>query len=193
MRLLSLLASLSSLSASVPQWDVAPPPVSPSSQEAAALLAGETVVRQDTARGGSRGVAMAFVSASPEQVWAVVLDFDRYVEFLPYVTASTAVAGGAELELTTKAVVTRYKQTVADHHAEGYVTFELRPVGWSPMRCSTGWWRVTRWEGGSLLMYSVDVATAWYLPKETHDKAAAIGLPKMVTLMAERAEKTASR
>ena len=190
MRLFGLWASLTS--ATAPEWDLAPPSIAPSPEEAAALLAGETVVRQDTNRGASSGVAMALVRAPVDQVWEVVLGFDDYTVFLPYVTSSRAVPGGAEFELTTKGVVTSYSQRIGDHRDRGYVTFETRPVGWSPLSQSTGWWQVMTWEGGTLLMYSVDVATAWYLPKATHDKAAAVGLPKMVTLVAARSEKLAT-
>lgn len=190
MRLFGLWASLTT--ATTPDWDLAPPSVAPSAEEAGVLLAGQTVVRQDTNRGASRGVAMAFVRAPVDQVWEVVLGFDDYIYFLPYVTTCKAVPGGAEFELTTKGVVTYYTMSIADHRELGYVTFETRPVGWSPMSRSTGWWRVMPWEGGTLLMYSVDVATAWYLPKATHDKAAAIGLPKMVTMVAARSEKLAA-
>ena len=184
MRLVGLLASLTGGS---PEWDRVPQAVEPTPTEARSLLAGETVVRQQTGKGASRGVAMAWVEAPPSAVWAVILDVERYVEFLPYVTASKLVDGGAELELTTKGYVTRYKQTTIDHSADGYVTFEMKPLGWSPMRSTAGWWRVSAWKGGTLVVYSVDVATAWYLPKSTHDRAAAIGLPRMVELVAERA------
>ena len=189
MKLVSLLASLSGANS---EWDREPPAITPTTEEAARLKAGETVVRQDTARGASSGVAMAWVEVPPEKVWAVILDFDAYVEFLPYVTSSRSTVSrsgqrGAELELTTKGYVTRYHQSIADHRDRGYVTFKMQPLGWSPMRTSSGWWRVTPWEGGSLIVYSVDVATAFYVPKSTHDKAAAVGLPRMVELVAARA------
>lgn len=191
MKLVSLLASLSGANS---DWDLEPPVITPTTEEAAQLKAGATVVRQDTARGASSGVAMAWVEAPPEKVWAVILDFDAYVEFLPYVTSSKSTMTrsgqrGAELELTTKGYVTRYHQVIADHRSQGYLTFQMRPLGWSPLRTSSGWWRVTPWEGGSLVVYSVDVATAFYLPKSTHDKAAAVGLPRMVELVADRARK----
>ena len=166
-----------------------------SSSERAALERGEIVLRQETARGGSEGSSSVLVEATAQEVWSVIEDFDAYVEFLPYVTASSLLEGPEELgegrfrwqmELTAKGLVTRY---VTDAHRDGEVmTWEMRPDGSSPMKRSTGSWRVSEWDDRRVLLtYTAQADTAWWIPVFVHRKAADAGLPVMVRLVAERA------
>ncbi len=168
----------------------------PSAVELQQLEAGRVVVRSDTARGGSTGLSMRLVEATAEQIWAVVLDFDGYVDFLPYVTASWTESGPAELgpgryrwgmELTTRGVTTRYR--VDCRGAEGELDWTMRPVGASPMRSSTGSWRVLPWDAHRvLLVYVASVDTAWWVPPSLHRQAADRGLSGIVELVAQQAE-----
>ena len=164
--------------------------VVPTSVERALLDGGEVVVRQDAARGGSSGLAMILVDAPAEDVWQVVLDYDAYVEFLPYVTASRLDTVEDDvttytIELTVKGLSTRYAGTAKRLGDE--LAWELMPVGMSPMRTSRGSWRVQELEGKTLIVYRAEAETAWWLPTSVHRKAADAGLPTMVRLVAERA------
>jgi len=138
---------------------------------------------------------MVLVASGAEDVWAVIEDFDAYVEFLPYVTSSELLAGPEELgegryrwamELTARGIVTRY---VTESVREGdSMRWEMQPEGNSPMTRSTGSWSVTSWdERRVLLTYTAKADTAWWVPVFVHKKAADAGLPVMVRLVAERA------
>ncbi|MCP4809255.1 MAG: hypothetical protein GY913_12375 [Proteobacteria bacterium] len=165
--------------------------VTPTPAERARLEAGQVVVRVDTARGGSNGLSMMVVEAAADEVWQVIIGFDAYVEFLPYVTASTLRSDsgdgryGYDIELTTRGIVTRYAGTAV--HDGDTLSWELQPVGVSPMRKSSGSWRVQDLDGRTLLIYRAEAETAWWLPSSVHRKAADAGLPTMVRLVGERA------
>ena len=168
----------------------------PSVAELEQLEAGRVVVRSDTARGGSTGLSMRLVAAAPERIWAVVLDFDGYADFLPYVTASWTEARPEQLgpgryrwgmELTTRGVTTRY--SVDCRQAEGELDWTMSPVGVSPMRGSSGSWRVLPWDAQRvLLVYLASVDTAWWVPPSVHRQAADRGLSGIVELVAQQAE-----
>ena len=169
----------------------------PSAQELRALEAGRVVVRSDTGRGGSSGLSMRLVEATAERIWQVVLDFDAYVDFLPYVTASWTEGTPQSLgsgryrwgmELTTRGVTTRYR---VDCHREdkGMLDWAMTPVGVSPMRGSTGSWQVLPWDQQRvLLVYVATVDTAWWVPPSVHRQAADRGLSGIVELVAQQAE-----
>lgn len=168
----------------------------PNAAELRALEAGRVVVRSDTGRGGSMGLSMRLVQASAERIWEVVLDFDGYVDFLPYVTASWTEGTPTQLgegryrwgmELTTRGVTTRY--SVDCRRAEGELDWTMSPVGASPMRSSTGSWRVVPWDAQRvLLVYVATVDTAWWVPPSVHRQAADRGLSGIVDLVAQQAE-----
>lgn len=164
--------------------------VVPTASERAALDAGEVVVRADTRRGGSSGLSMMLLDVPPETVWDVILGFDAYVEFLPYITASSLESSSEDryaytIELTVKGLTTRYAGTAERSGDE--LAWALEPIGASPMRRSSGTWRVQELEGRSLLVYSAEAETAWWLPTSMHRKAADAGLPTMVRLVGRRA------
>lgn len=188
MRIASFLMGIASAST----VDQPPPALELQDAELEALQEGQVVTRQELARGGSAGLAMMLVDATPDHVWDVILDVDRYVEFLPYVTSSWLVSDDPAalkwgMELTTKGVVTRFNASGVLHRDEGYLAWEMRPVGSSPLRASRGWWRVETVDSRTLLVYQADVQTAWWIPTRTHQKAASRGLPTLVSLMAARA------
>lgn len=191
MKLLSFLAG----AAHAQEWDQAPPELILDAQERASLESGEMVVRQGHEERGSVGTAMALVDGSVEESWAAILDFDNYVRFLPYITASwtESTERGAQdnalrwgVELTTKGVVTRYRVDCLLHSEQGYMAWEMRPTGYSPLAASHGWWRVESWADDpskTLMVYQVRVETAWWLPERVHRLAADQGLGTMVSQM----------
>lgn len=182
-------------------WDEPAPALELTEAERARLDAGEVVWRADLNKGGSAGRSMVLVRASEDQVWDVILNPDDYVLFLPYVTASWAEPRGQDapqerlrwgMELTTKGVVTRYAvESRATPAAVGRtMRWEMIPSGASPMSRATGYWMSLPWgDGRTLLVYAVDVETAWWLPVMIHQTAADRGLPTTVALFGRRAEK----
>lgn len=191
MKLLSFLAG----AAHAQEWDQTPPELILNAQERASLESGEMVVRQGHEERGSMGTAMVLVDGTVEESWAAILDFDNYVRFLPYITASWSEATERSapenalrwgVELTTKGVVTRYRVDCLLHSEQGYMAWEMRPTGYSPLAASHGWWRVSSWEDDpskTLMVYQVRVETAWWLPERVHRLAADQGLGTMVSQM----------
>ncbi|MCB9762294.1 MAG: SRPBCC family protein [Alphaproteobacteria bacterium] len=183
-----------------PSWDVAPPTFTFTAEERDSLAQGGVVHRAEQGEAGSAGISVCLADAPPQRVWATITDFDAYVDFLPYVTASWLETAGAPvdgvavwrwgMELTTKGVVTRYAVESRLRQAEGYMTWEMVPRGTSPMARATGFWQTRPWADApqrTLVLYGASVETAWWLPSPIHRKAADRGLPTMVTLIAARA------
>ena len=124
MKLLSFLAG----AAHAQEWDQAPPELTIDATERASLKTGEVVIRQGHEERGSVGTAMALVDGTAEESWAAILDFENYVRFLPYITASWTESPGRGakenalrwgLELTTKGRSVRVDggNRLADLHA----------------------------------------------------------------------------
>lgn len=180
---------------------VAPPAFAFDETERATLDDGGTVHRYERWNDIDGGVAAIVVDAPEDVVWKHILDYDRYVKFMPYVTASTLdeTTPGADqtvydcsMELTTKGIVTRY--TVRNVHVapQGYMTFTMLPLAGNPLREATGYWRVEPWQDDptrTVMAYRIDIDTAWYVPAFVKNKAADRGLPTVAALIAKQAEK----
>ncbi len=177
-------------------WDVLPPRTAPSAAELGQLRAGSAVYRSTLERGLSTGLAFAVAEASVAEVWEEVLDFDAYVQFMPYVTASrTASVQGDridwQMELTTMGVVTRYLVENHRYPEQDVLTWNMQPRGGTPLLGASGWWRVEPFEGDpdrTLIVYGTSVEVSWWVPMALHDKAAS-RLPTMVELIRDRAER----
>lgn len=174
-----------------------PPDLALTEDERIRLVAGETVVRSEHVASTSSGMAMRLVPVDEAQVWDVILDFDHYVQFLPYVTASAALPPdsqgrlGYRLELTTKGVVTRF-ETRCTRDLPDRMQWEMTPIGYSGVEAARGWWHTQSWtEGSTLLIYVADVDAAWWVPDRVHRKAADRGLDTMVELVGRQAVKRA--
>ena len=177
-------------------WDTLPERPLPTVEERAQLEAGAAVYRSSLERGLSTGLAFAVADASIEQVWSHVLDFDAYVQFMPYVTSSetTSVQGDWhtwQMELTTMGVVTRY--TVENHRYPDpeVLTWTMKPRGGTPLLGASGWWWLEPLDGDperTLIVYATSVEVSWWVPMYIHDKAAR-RLPTMVELIRDRSER----
>lgn len=171
-----------------------PPELAFDEAERAALAAGQTVYRYEHADGLDHGMAARLVDATPEAVWRHVLDYDAYVTYLPYVTASSTdrVEAGrtfCTMELTTKGIVTRYEVENRLRLDEGYVGLEMVATEGPIVKAASGWWQVTPWEDGRVLLaYRIAFDTAWWVPWFTKRYAARQGLPRVAHLVGERAE-----
>jgi ribosome-associated toxin RatA of RatAB toxin-antitoxin module len=179
----------------------APAPPGFDDDEVARLATGETVYRYEVVDGRDGGIAARLVQASADDLWHEILDYDAYVEYLPYVTASSTEAAYPEeaghvvessIQLTTRGRVTTYRVRNAWHPDQGYLDFVM--TGRGPVKGGTGWWRVDPWptDGRMLLVYRVELVTAWWVPWFTKRMAARRGLPTVVQLVGERAEGLAS-
>lgn len=189
-----------------PAWEVDIDPLASHSQtswtptERAALDRGEAVSRHwSDSKGRARGMSAVVVQAPSEALWKVIVDFDAYVEFFPYVTASyltrweeardhTHILAG--YQLTTMGVTTRYRLDNRWYPDKGVMVFDVVPEGTGPISAGDGWWRVSPWGAGQVLLeYSVDMAMQWWVPSMLERKAAS-RLPTVVRLTKRRAEST---
>lgn len=195
-------------SAPDPAWEVDIDPLAANSlthwtsTERAALDRGEAVSRHwSDSKGRAKGMSAVVVNTSADALWRVIVDFDAYVEFFPYVTASyttrweeaadhTHILAG--YQLTTMGVNTRYRLDNRWYPDRGVLMFEVLPEGSGPISTGAGWWRVSPWSKGSVLLeYSVDMATQWWVPSVLERKAAS-RLPTVVRTTKRRAETTSA-
>jgi ribosome-associated toxin RatA of RatAB toxin-antitoxin module len=165
------------------------------SEELAVLEDGRSVYRHwRDVQGGQHGVGAIVVGAPEQAVWGHILDLDSYVEYLPYVTASELLSEDGErydgrIAVTTLGLTTTYELDHARHPGDSYATFVMTPVGSSPVEAATGWWKVSEWVGGRVLVeYAIDVDLDWYVPSFFQRKAARRGLPVLLTWIKLRSE-----
>ncbi len=179
------------------------PPLPPlfAPAERAGLRAGQAIHRHGREDGGRvAGCSAVVARATPEAVWRHILDFDAYVTFLPYVTASrtierTDAPTGSRivvgLELTTLGIVTHYRMEHQPHPEAGWCAWTLVPERGNPFRGATGSWQVLPFEEDperTLLVYQAEVTMGWWIPDFLQIRAADRGLPVLVDLVRRRAE-----
>ena len=177
--------------------EIEPPMVAVDADLRASLDAGELYT---TIREGEGGLGMIVANAPPSAVWSVIVDFDRYVDFLPYVTGSSVDARtdaadhsviDCTMELTTKGFVTRYTVRNTWWTDAGWMGFVMLPQPGNPLRQATGYWRVEAWNGDpnrSLVTYQVDATADWWVPAFVRSKATDNAVPRVIKLVAKRAE-----
>ncbi|MBN2798103.1 MAG: hypothetical protein JXX28_03070 [Deltaproteobacteria bacterium] len=176
-----------------------PPPFHLDPDDIALLSEGGRISRSHKDGEAELGLSASLVRGDPAAVWREIADYDRYVAYLPYVTASQRIGEEerdghpvilARLELTTRHLTTRY--TLDHHQGPDFVWFELRSVSGSPVRAAEGWWTLTPWEPDPtrlLLAYQVRVETAWYVPAALKQRAADLGLNRFAGLVAQQVER----
>lgn len=200
----ALLLLLSHAAASAePEWDPerAPPTLEFSPEELDRLAAGGTIYRHEAYEDRVVGVAAVATRAAPEAIWRHITDYDAYVRFLPYVTASRTVGTDGRrttcaLELTTLGVVTRYEMENWAWPERGYLNWALSPAAGNPLQGATGSWQVSPFTGTlppdspplTLLSYRTEVTMSWWIPDFLQARAADRGLPTLVRLIRRQAE-----
>lgn len=154
--------------------------------------------------GRQYGRAAVRVRAPADAVWGAVLDYDNYVRFLPYVTASAETSRGptgagervqATYDITVKGMVTHFALDSELRRDDGVVAFTLSSNEGGAVDAGQGWWRLTPWTGEPnvwLLEYGVDLGLRWWVPGFVERKAADRGLPVLVRQMARQAERASA-
>ncbi|MGB8931076.1 MAG: SRPBCC family protein [Anaeromyxobacteraceae bacterium] len=136
------------------------------------------------------------IAAPIERVWAVIVDYGRYPEFVPGVLSCRVVGstGGArQVEYTVDLAVRQVRYVLAHH--------EERPhrVAWSLVRGdllarSDGSWELTEDGDGTLASYTVDVQIArpplvpGFVVDRVADELTRVQLPRTVEAFRARAE-----
>ncbi|MEE2751528.1 MAG: SRPBCC family protein [Myxococcota bacterium] len=132
----------------IPSFEGAPPSTELTPEELSTLFTGQPVFRKNAGENEGRGVAIFRVMAPAEVVWSVILDYDKYPEWihdlkdteiyhrtddLLYTTFSTKVMG-MDIEWYIRHIV---------NTKEGWVTWTLDYQRDSDLSDSVGYWRVT--------------------------------------------------
>lgn len=163
---------------------------------------GEVVVRSRPVPKGQSGthvVAFGLVDASPEQVFAVVMDCAGQLEFVPHlVDCKNTYEPGVD-----PATATRYKQYQKLKFGFGFISkeikytnnmFALRPhvSGWvldkGDIDKSEGYWRVIPYKGKTLLLYDVYNNPGMAVPDWVQEILVKSDLPATVEAFRDRAQ-----
>jgi len=175
---------------------IAPAPTPLTESEKALLEKGEPVrkqVRHDT---GGRGIAIMDVNASPEKVWAVILDYSGYPNWIESLESTSVYAqGGGHYKVQFNLSVAMMDITYyIDHHhqpAKGYLTWQLDYSRESDIDDSTGYWLVyptPGYEGWSRVEYSVDLRLKGWVPGIVENMLAKKGLIVATSWVKKQAE-----
>jgi ribosome-associated toxin RatA of RatAB toxin-antitoxin module len=167
-------------------------------EEEAALERGEPIFQTwRDLEGRQWGVSRVRVDASKPSLWELILNVDDYVRFLPYVTASSVEtreedgeceAINARFSITTLRVTTQYRQTLRYCATQDTAIFWFKQGGLNAIEGAAGWWRVIETDDQLELEYAIAVETYWWLPKRMEEKAAKLGLPRIVREIKDEAE-----
>jgi polyketide cyclase/dehydrase/lipid transport protein len=133
------------------------------------LAAGEVVVLDTLPPGASPsaagGTALGLVRASPESVWAVLVDYRGHPRYYPRVISAEPV------EVDAQHALVRYEVGIGpfsfEFHMMKYPDPARRRVEWhldpnhpnNFFRENSGYWQVDPAEGGSLVTYAIAVRT----------------------------------
>jgi hypothetical protein len=133
------------------------------------LAAGEVIVLDTLPPGASQsaggGTARGLVRASPERVWAVLVDYRGHSRYYPRVISAEPV------EVDAQHALVRYEVGIGpfsfEFHMLKYPDPARRRVEWhldpnhpnNFFRENRGYWQVDRAEGGSLVTYAIAVRT----------------------------------
>jgi hypothetical protein len=182
----------------LPALSVAPASAELTAAHRARLARGD-VVLLDTLPPGAQapglqgGTAIAFVQASPDAVWQVLLDYRRHAGLYPRVVAADVV------DARTADPVVRYRVAVGPfafrfhvrHHpdaAGGRIAWELAHEHPNDLfRESWGYWEVAPQRGGVLLTYAM--AARMTLPAFLTRGAERDGLVETVRAVRDRVER----
>jgi ribosome-associated toxin RatA of RatAB toxin-antitoxin module len=127
-------------------------------QDLMSLLEGGPVVmvKQDAEGGFDRSTAVIHVRARPEVVWAVLADFERYVEFMPKLRSAEVVERGEASAVVAYEIETPGRNTRYTYRYEMLEpSWEIR-ARWvsGDLRGSFGNWRLVLAPGGTLVYFT---------------------------------------
>jgi len=122
-----------------------------SAEERSTLKKGEAVRKQVRSGNGGRGIAIMDVSASSEEVWSVITDFEQYPKWIDQMSSSSIYSTSKQANHTeilvdfTLSAMMISVQYYIDHSYypdQGYLTWTLDYSKQSDLDDSTGYWLV---------------------------------------------------
>ena len=177
-----------------------PPSIELTDDDLARLERGKAVLVpiQDNEMGG-RGMAVQDVAATPEVVWGRIESFDRYPEWVKYVSeCENYEVGGHHIKtrFVLKALGLSYEYYI-DHTYrpdQGYMTWTLDYDRLSDLGDSVGYWFVKPHPdkpGWTRLYYSVELVVKKQMPEFIVDIATKKGLKEATAWVKREAEAVA--
>jgi ribosome-associated toxin RatA of RatAB toxin-antitoxin module len=133
------------------------------------------------------------INATPEHVFKVITDYEKYPEFLTGAKRVTAKRNGNTVDVTNEIAVvgTSIKYTLR------MVEKAPHEISWSLvdgqfMKSNDGLWKLeSAGEGKTRAHYSIDIGVGMLVPKSVINGLVDSGLPKMLEEFKARAEKLA--
>lgn len=159
---------------------------------------GETTWGHEATGGADRAHAIRRIAAEPDALWAVVTDYDHYVDFMPYVTESEVRAHTVDdsgerfdvgIALTTKGITTRYEVRNTRAPGASRLDFEMVPGRMSPVRSLVGHWELCPGDGDTVVAYFLSARSAWWVPKPLRGTAAKLGVARVLETLEREVER----
>jgi len=174
-----------------------PKPTRLSAAEVLTIQSGQAVRRQIEGDGGGRGIAIMDVSAKPDKIWATILNYKAYPEWIEKLE-QTRVYGGSATEgylVTFELGVFGMDITYYIDHdyfpAKGLLTWTLDYSRTSDVDDSTGYWLVypsPDSPGQTRVEYTVDLRLKGWVPGIIENMLAKKGLTMATSWVKSQAE-----
>lgn len=174
----------------------APTPSPLTATEKATLERGEPVRKQVKHASGGRGIAIMDINASPEKVWAVILDYKGYPNWIDNLESTSVYETGGghhKVQFNLKVAMMDITYFIDHHHQpdKGYLTWHLDYTRESDIDDSTGYWLVyptPGYEGWTRVEYTVDLRLKGWVPGIVENMLAKKGLVMATSWVKKQAE-----
>jgi hypothetical protein len=166
-------------------------------EESAKLLAGGAVRKQvKYADSGGRGISIMDVAATPEQIWAVILDFGSYPKWIDQLSSCKVLSKSGqhifvEFDLKVLGMGVQYWIDHTYNKEKGTLTWQLDYSKQSDLDDSTGYWLVypaPDHPGFTRVEYTVDIRVSGWVPSSIEDMLAKKGLEQATGWVKKQAE-----
>ena len=174
-----------------------PTPSTLTADETAKLLSGGAVRKQvKYADAGGRGISIMDVSATPDQIWAVILDFGSYPKWIDQLSSCKVLSKSGqhifvEFQLKVLGMGVQYWIDHTYNKEKGTLTWQLDYSKQSDLDDSTGYWLVypaPDHPGFTRVEYTVDIRVSGWVPSAIEDMLAKKGLEQATGWVKKQAE-----
>ncbi len=175
----------------------APSPTKLSTSEVATIKSGKAVRRQVKNDSGGRGIAIMDVKADPDKIWATILDYKAYPDWIDKLDKTSIYGGNPETGLKVKFELSVIGMDViyfidhSYHKDKGYLTWTLDYTRESDLDDSTGYWLVYAspdTPGATRVEYTVDMRLKGWVPGFVENMLAKKGLTMATSWVKKQAE-----
>lgn len=165
--------------------------------ETAKLLAGGAVRKQvKYADAGGRGISIMDVAATPDQIWAVILDFGSYPKWIDQLNSCKVLSKSGQhifvdFQLKVLGMGVQYWIDHTYNKEKGTLTWQLDYSKQSDLDDSTGYWLVypaPDHPGFTRVEYTVDIRVSGWVPSAIEDMLAKKGLEQATGWVKKQAE-----